>query len=145
MNPILAQVTGSGEQHGLINVLSNSVSDDGFKHFKPEHKKQLESEKKEDSRVVDAQYLNSRSSNERLEMHYCKYAGDSIQQWKFIPGRSYKVPLGLVKQVNDKNKIMKKRSGLVSLDGEPVKRDESPLEKDEEGDWLHKFVSVGFY
>jgi len=39
---------------------------------------------------------------------------------------------------------MKKRSGLVSVDGEAVKKDESPLDTDQEGEFLHKFIPVGF-
>jgi hypothetical protein len=46
---IVAMVTASGEEHGLINTLTNSVVHDEFKHFKPEHKKFLEAEKKEDA------------------------------------------------------------------------------------------------
>lgn len=140
----LVLATSSGEQHGLINTLTNSVQADGFKNFKPEHKKEMERLQKEDSRVVKAQYLNSRGMHERLEKHYCKYAGDPIQQWKFIPGRIYDVPLGLVNEVNDQNKVMKKRSGLVSQDGENIQKDGAPLSKDEDGEWLHKFVPVSF-
>lgn len=140
----LTLCTASGEQHGLINILTNSVPFDDFKNMKPEHKKKLESEKKEDSRLVKAEYMNSRGRHERLTKPYCKYSGDPIQIWHFIPGKTYEVPLGLVNEVNDKNKILPKRSGLVSIDGNAVKKDESPLESDQEGDYLHKFVAVGF-
>src|SRR6185295_5252717 len=136
----LTLCTASGEEHGLVNTLTNSNAFDEFKHYKPEHKKQLEAEKKEDNRIVKAEYLNSRGRHERLEMHYCKYSGDPIQAWRFIPGKVYEVPLGLVKQVNDKNKIMKKRSGLQEVDGNHVTKDGSPLDKDQEGDWLHRFA-----
>lgn len=140
----LTLATASGEMHGLINTLTNSVPFDDFKHMKPEHKKEMEKQKKEDSRIVKAEYMNSRGMHERLTKPYCKYAGDPIQIWHFIPGRVYEVPKGLVDEVNDKNKIMKRRSGLVSLDGAPVNKDETPLDNDQEGNWLHKFVPVGF-
>lgn len=140
----LTLVTASGEMHGLINTLTNSVNFDDFKNFKPEHKKELEAKKKEDSRLVKAEYMNSRGRHERLTKPYCRYSGDPIQIWHFIPGKIYEVPLGLVNEVNDKNKRLPKRSGLVSIDGEPIKRDESPLDRDEEGDWLHRFSAVGF-
>jgi len=140
----LVMATASGEQHGLINTLTNSVSNDDFKNFKPEHKKELERQKKEDSKLVKAEYLNSRGRHERLTKAYCRYAGDPIQIWHFIPGKTYEVPLGLVKEVNDKSKILPKRSGLVSIDGNSISKDESPLAKDEDGEWLHKFVSNGF-
>jgi hypothetical protein len=140
----LTLATASGEEHGLINTLTNCVPFDDFKHMKPEYKKQMESQKKEDSRLVQAEYMNSKGKHERLTKPYVKYAGDPIQIWHFIPGKVYTVPLGLVNEVNDKNKIMKKRSGLVSIDGNSVKKDESPLDKDEEGEWIHRFTAVGF-
>jgi len=140
----LLMATASGEQHGLINTLTNSVPFDEFKNMKPEHKKELERQRKEDSKLVKAEYMNSRGKHERLTKPYCKYAGDPIQIWHFIPGKVYEVPLGLVNEVNDKNKVMKKREGLVSVDGNDVKKDGSPIYMDEEGDWLHKFVASGF-
>ena len=140
----LMMATAGGEVHGLINTLTNSVPFDDFKNMKPEHKKDLEKQRKEDSRMVKAEYMNSRGRHERLTKPYCKYAGDPIQIWHFIPGFVYTVPLGLVNEVNDKNKIMKRREGLVSLDGNPVQATEAPLTQDQEGDWLHRFVAVGF-
>jgi hypothetical protein len=136
--------TASGEQHGLLYQLSNSVPFDDFKNMKPEHRKEVLAQKKEDDKIVKAEYMNSRGRHERLTKPYCRYAGDPIQMWHFIPGKQYEVPLGLVKEVNDKNKILPKRSGLVSVDGAPIKKDESPLEEDQEGEWLHKFVAAGF-
>ena len=94
--------------------------------------------------MVKAEYLNSRGKHERLTKPYCKYAGDPIQIWHFIPGRVYEVPIGLVNEVNDQNKVMKKRSGLVSLDGNNLNKDGAPLDRDEDGEWLHKFAAVGF-
>ena len=140
----IVMATASGEIHGLINTLTNSVVDDGFKNMKPEHKKHLEKQKKEDAREVEVEYLNSRGIHERLTKPYCKYAGDPIQIWHFIPGKIYKVPLGLVKEVNDPSKIMKKRSGLVSIDGESVTKNKTPLESDMGGEYLHKMVPAGF-
>lgn len=140
----LTLVTGGGEMHGLINTLTNYVPYDEFKHMKPEHKKELESQKKEDAKIVKAEYLNSRGRNERLTKAYCKYAGDPIQIWHFIPGKTYDVPLGLVKEVNDKNKVMKRRAGLISQDGENIQQTGAPIEEDQEGEWLHKFVASGF-
>ena len=42
----VAMATASGESHGLINVLTNSVPFDEFKNMKPEYKKELERQKK---------------------------------------------------------------------------------------------------
>ena len=140
----LVMATAAGEQHGLVNTLTNAVVFDDFKHMSPPNKIKLEKEKKEDSKLVKAEYLNSRGKHERLTKAYCKYAGDPIQIWHFIPGKAYEVPLGLVKEVNDKNKILKKRSGLLEVDGSTVNKDGSPLAQDEDGEWLHKFVASGF-
>ena len=144
MSQFLVMATASGEQHGLINVLTNNVVFDEFKNFKPEHKKEMERQKKEDARLVKAEYMNSRGRHERLTKPYCKYAGDPIQIYHFIPGKVYELPLGLVNEVNDKNKHLPKRSGLVSVDGSPIRKDEAPLETDEAGEWLHKLVPCGF-
>lgn len=140
----LLMMTASGEQHGLINTLTNSVTHDEFKAFKPEHKKELERQKKEDSRIVEVEYMNSRGKHERLTKPYCRYSGDPIQIWHFIPGKRYKVPFGLINEVNDSSKVMKKRSGLLSVDGNDVKKDGSPLEQDEAGEFLHKFIPISF-
>ena len=136
--------TAAGESHGLINTLTNSVPFDDFKNMKPEHKKELEAQKKQDAKLVKAEYMNSRGRHERLTKPYCKYAGDPIQVWHFIPGKVYEVPLGLVNEVNDKNKVMKRREGLLSIDDAPVQKSETPLDRDQEGDWLHRFSPVGF-
>jgi len=136
--------TASGELHGLINTLTNSVPFDDFKNMKPEHKKEMERKKKEDARIVKAEYMNSRGRHERLTKPYCKYAGDPIQIYHLIPGKTYELPFGLIEEVNDKSKHIPKRSGLVSIDGQSIRKDESPLEKDEEGEWLHRLVPVGF-
>ena len=136
--------TASGELHGLINTLTNCVPYDDYKHFKPEHKKEVEALKKENARVVKAEYMNSRGRHERLTKPYCAGPGEPIQIWHFIPGKVYEIPLGLVKEVNDKKKIMKKRAGLISQDGKDVQDTGAPIEQDQEGEFLHKFVAVGF-
>jgi hypothetical protein len=140
----IRMATAAGEEHGLINTLTNNVPADDFKHMKAEHKKELERQKKEDARLVKAEYMNSRGRHERLTKPYCKYAGEPIQIWHFIPGKVYEVPLGLVNEVNDKNKIMKRREGLLSIDDKPVQNTEAPLSRDEDGEWLHKFVASSF-
>lgn len=134
--------TAAGEQHGLINTQTNSVPFDGFKHMSPEIKAKVEKEKKEDSRLVKAEYMNSRGRHERLTKPYCRYAGDPILTYHLIPGKVYEVPMGFIKEVNE-NK-MPKRSGLVEVDGEKVNKDGSPLDRDQEGDWLHKMIPVNF-
>jgi hypothetical protein len=136
-------VTASGEEHGLINVIGNSVKFDDHKHMEPKVKTQVEKERKNDARIVKARYMNSRGRNERLDKHYCRYAGDPIQKWHLIPGHTYDLPYGFIKEVNDKKTI--KRSGLVSQDGVAVTQDESPLEKDVvDPEALHQLYPVDF-
>ncbi len=139
----IAMCTASGEQHGLIGVLTNSVVFDDFKSMKPETKAKCEKEKKEDHRMVKVEYINSRGKHERLTKAYCRWAGDPIQQWNLIPGYTYEVPYGLVKEVNEGGKLPK-RSGLVSVDGKELNAGGAPLDKDSEGEQLHRLVPVGF-
>ncbi len=134
--------TASGEQHGLINTLTNSVTFDDFKSMTPEMKEKCKKEKKEDAKLVKVKYLNTRGKHERLSKPYCRWAGDPIQQWHLIPGQVYEVPMGMVKEVNEIR--VPKRSGLLSVDGAPINKDESPLEKDSEGEQLHMLVPATF-
>lgn len=136
----LVMVTAAGEQHGLINTLTNAVPFDDFKHMEPSVKAKVEKEKKEDSRMVKVEYI-ARAKNERLDKHYCRYSGDPIQQWHMIPGYTYEVPYGLVKEVNSAS--MPKRSGLLSVDGKDVNGG-APLEADKDGEWIHKLIPCGF-
>lgn len=138
----ILQATATGEQHGLINTLTNSVPFDDFKNMSPSTKAKLEKEKKEDARMVKVEYLNSKGRHERLTKPYCRYAGDPIQIYNLIPGRQYEVPMGFVKEVNGMKEI--KRSGLLEVDGKSVNADNSPLSVDQEGEWTHKLIPVGF-
>jgi hypothetical protein len=138
----IAQVTAAGEAHGLVDVRTNAVVDDGFKHMDPKIKAIVEKEKKEDAKIVEVEYINRTGRHERLTKPYCKYPGDPIQMWNFIPGQRYKVPMGLVNEVNKAR--MPKRSGLMEVDGEKVQASGAPLDKDMDGDWIHKFIPVSF-
>jgi hypothetical protein len=144
MSNQLLMSTAGGEIHGLINTLTNSVPFDDFKNMKPEHKKELQAQKKEDARTVKAEYMNSMGRHERLTKPYTKYAGDPILIYHLIPGKVYELPLGFINEVNDKNKHMKKREGLLSVDDKEVTKDGSPLSRDQDGDWVHKLVPVQF-
>lgn len=132
----LVQVTAQGEEHGLIKQLANSVQFDDFKHMKPETKAKAEKLKKEESKMVKARYINSRGKHERLTKPYCRWAGQNIQIWHFIPGKEYEVPLGLVNEVNAQKIII--REGRCDENGD------NPLPKDQIDEPLHQFVAVGF-
>ena len=134
--------TASGEEHGLINTLTNSVCDDGFKNINPKIKGSLEKLKKDHAKIVKARYINNRGMHERLTKPYCKYAGDPIQIWHLIPGYTYDLPLGFVEEVNAAR--LPQRSGLVTVNGENITDDGSPLDKDNAGIQLHQLVPVNF-
>ncbi len=138
----VCQYTQAGEAHGLINTLTNSVEFNDFKHMAPNIKSKLEKEKKEDSRMVKVKYINVRGPHERLSKPYCRYAGDPILQYHLIPNHVYEVPYGFVKEVNEVKKT--KRSGLMSVDGNDLKSDGSPLDKDQEGQPIHLLVPATF-
>lgn len=140
MANFVRQVTSWGEEHGLINTLTNSCEFDDFAKFKPEHKAEMQRLKKEDAKLVKVEYVHKGGKHERLTKPYCRYAGDPILIFHLIPGKVYELPLGFVKEVNEKKSV--KRSGLLSLDGEKVTKDGSPLERDEEGDWIHRLVKA---
>lgn len=142
MSVCVPMYTNSGEAHGKINVLTNSVIYDDFKHMAPETKAKAQKEKKEDARTVKVEYYNSRGKHERLDKPYCRYAGDPIEQWHLIPGHVYELPMGFVKEVNGTK--LPTRSGLVSLDGKDLNKDGSPLDKDSEGEQIHRLFPVSF-
>lgn len=132
----LIQVTATGEQHGLINTIANSVQNNDFKYMEPGNKAKAEKLKKEDGRLVKAQYINSRGKHERLTKPYCRWAGEHIQIWHFIPGQTYEVPIGLINEVNSVKNII--REGRCDENGD------NPSKKDEVEEQLHRFIPVGF-
>lgn len=138
----IVQCTASGEQHGLVNTLTNSVQFDDFKHMTPDIKAKCEKEKKEDARMVKVKYINMRGAHERLSKPYCRYSGDPIQQWHLIPNHEYTLPMGFVKEVNAVK--IPKRSGLVSMDGQDLNANGAPLDKDTNAEQLHMLVSAEF-
>ncbi len=132
----LTLVTATGEQHGLINTLANSVQFDDFKHMDGPTKLKAEKLKKEESKIVKARYINSRGRNERLTKPYCRWSGQPIQIWHFIPGKEYDVPQGLINEVNAQK--------IVIREGKCDENGDNPLRKDEIDEPLHQFVPVNF-
>jgi hypothetical protein len=126
-----------GLQHGLINTVGNSVTDDAMSKFKEKDRPLMEKKKKDGERIVKAQYLNSRGGEERLERPYMEWAGQPITMWRFIHGETYDVPKGLVDDVNNPAKRPKKRSGLVDAKG-------NVLDTDQFEELEHRFVPIGF-
>ena len=137
----IKMITASGEEHGLINTLSNHVPDDGFKNINPKIKTQLEKKKKDDAKRVTARLI-CRRANERLTKPYCRYAGDPIEIWHLIPGHSYELPMGFIDEVNGVQ--VTKRSGLMTQDGQDVRPDGAPLSQDIQGERLFELVPISF-
>lgn len=128
-------VTANGEEHGLVNTLPNAVKDNGFEHMDPKTKTEAEKLRKEEARMVKARYINHRGSHERLDKSYMRWAGDPIRVYHLIPGQTYDLPYGLVKEIND-NPGLKKRGEQI-VDGKFVQNDMSPLK-------IHELVPVSF-
>jgi len=127
----------SGEEHGIIKRVANSVKDEGFPHMKPEMKTKAEKLRKEESRIVKARYINHRGQHERLTKPYCRWPGDPIDTWHMIPGEVYDVPVGLINEVNDPAKRLPKRSDLLDSRG-------IPLPKDGSAEIIHELIPASF-
>ena len=132
----LMMTTVSGEKHGRINVVANSVQDNNFKHMDAKTKAKAEKQKEEDHKMIKARYHNYRGNHERLTKPYCRWAGDNIETWHFIPGEVYNVWKGLVEEVNA-NPGLARRSDVLDASGKPTLKDGKP-EK------LHEFFPIGF-
>lgn len=139
---LVKMVTASGEEHGLVNTMSNFSPEKGTEGLNPKIKSSYEKKRKDDSKVVKARYINHRGINERLDKIYCKYAGDPIQSYHLIPGYTYDLPMGMIEEVNGTQCIQ--RSGLVLTDGEAVTADGAPLARDKYTMSPHELVPISF-
>lgn len=129
------KITSSGEQHGLIKVVGNSVPDSEGKRFKEKDRPAMKSLREEESKMVKAMYINTKGNHERLPMIYCRWDGDPLLSYNFIPENEYEVPKGLVNQVNGKK--VQKRSGLIDVNNKELMSDK--MESSE-----HRFVAANF-
>lgn len=123
--------TSSGEVHGLINQLPNSVTKE--QEIKPSVKEKFDKKKKEDHRLVKVTYLHRDGANEGLSRAYMNYAGDTIQLWRFIHDYEYEIPKGLMDDVN--NSKLEQRSEVCDVNGVPTKKDGKAIR-------IHRFVGV---
>jgi len=137
----IAMATKTGELHGLLQTLPNSVPFDDFKKCEPETRTRLKKELENRKKIVKGRYINRENENERLEKAYCAGSGEPIQLWKLIPDYTYELPLGFVDEVNASG--MPVRADLVSVDGKSINDDESPLNRDKPRR-IHEIVPVGF-
>lgn len=138
----VVMVTANGEQHGLINRLTNAVPFDDYKSMTPEHKAECIRRKKEDSRIVKGKVIAKNGKQERLTKAYCLGSGEPILQYNLIPGQVYDLPKGFVDEVNAKKGV--KRSGLVSVDGKEINPHGAPLAQDEFDEPDFQIVPISF-
>ena len=129
------QVLPSGEEHGLLKVVGNSVPDSEGKRFKEKDRAPMASLRKEQSKMVKCQYINKKGNSERLEMTYCLWDGDPLLTYKFVPDQEYEIPKGLVEMVNNKKTM--KRSGLLDAKGKALMTDVAEGTE-------HRFIPLGF-
>lgn len=141
-NHMTKLLTVNGEAHGLINTIGNSVAFDDFKHMDAKTKAKCEKEKKEECKMVRARYIHKKGNNERLQKAYCRWSGEPIRLYNLIPGHVYELPYGFIKEINEKKGIQ--RSGLVEVDGQAIRNDNSPLDKDTMVDGDHLLIPVEF-
>lgn len=130
-------VTDSGEVHGLIKSVGNSVHGKGnLEHMTGSNKEKAEKLRKEEQKIIKARYINYQGESERLDKTYMRWAGDPIESYHFIPNHVYEVPFGLVKEVNA-NQGLKVRSEVLDKNGEPSVNEKKSKK-------IHEFVPVDF-
>ena len=127
--------TESGEQHGLLKTLANSVPASAKDNVK--NKKEYESIQKENARIVSARYINHRNKLEPLEIPYNAGPGEPLYMYRFIPNYTYRIPLGLVNQVNTQGKVFQRKK--ISDENDAPEALESNFPKQ-----VHEMVPVGF-
>lgn len=137
----IKMVTANGEEHGLINTLSNHSPEKGDNGINPKIKSAYDKRRKDDAKMVKARYI-AKNTAERLDKPYCRYAGDPIHMYHLIPGYVYELPMGFIEEINEMQ--MPQRSGLVSLNGENITSDGSPLAEDRMIERTHQLVPVSF-
>lgn len=126
--------TPSGEEHGLIKVVANSVPNSEGKRFNEKDRVSMQKLRDEESRMVKVQYINTKGTQERLERPYMRWDGDPVLTYRFIPEEVYEIPKGLMDEVNSKR--LPKRSGLI----DPRTKQELLTDKLEMSE--HRFVPV---
>lgn len=135
---VIKRVTATGEEHGLIKQMANSVPNHGYKHMEPTEKAKIEKERKEDARVVKARYINHRGMHERLTKPYCRYAGDTICTYHLIPGQEYDLPMGFIKEVNEAQGLASRGERIEERGNRNVIINKDEFEK------IHELVPTSF-
>jgi len=122
---MMKMMTANGIEHGLIHTLINQVpKSKRFKNVDPKKREELEKKIKADSELVEVRYLNHKNQeNGSLSKDYYAGAGEPYYLFHFLHDHVYKVPKGLVAQVNDENRMIQKREGSIDANGNPITKD----------------------
>jgi len=116
------------------------ISITGKNKLSPEAKKkaseEIESKKKEDSKLVKGIFHNMESPGGDLMFAYHAYKGEPTRVYHLIDGHEYEIPLGVAKHINRQCKYKKSRY-LVDKDGNRIIGADTPIER-------YKFVSTDF-
>lgn len=117
----MSLLTSSGEEHGLINQMPNSVKTENLDHMSPENKAEIQKKMKDASKIVRARYINRRNQNARLTKPYCAGGGKPIQIWRLICDHVYDLPKGLVEELNAEKGVITRGERIE--DGKIIKGD----------------------
>ena len=117
----MSLLTSSGEEHGLINQMPNSVKTENLDHMSPENKAEIQKKMKDASKIVRARYINRRNQNARLTKPYCAGGGKPIQIWRLISDYVYDIPKGLVEELNAEKGVITRGERIE--DGRIIKGD----------------------
>ncbi len=129
-------VTASGEEHGLVKEVANSVADTGFGRFAEKDRSKMEKLKKHQLKLVKARYINYRGPNERLDTTFCQWPGETLKTYHLIPNHVYELPMGLIEQINN-NSGLARRSEVLDANGVPTKKDGA-------AERIHELVPISF-
>lgn len=132
----MPQVTSTGREHGLINVRSNAVNDSDGKRFKEKDREAMKKKRAYESEMVKVRYVNTKGKSDGFPKPYCRWDGDPILTYLFLPNHEYEIPRGLANEVNEHKEYQ--RSGLLDATGK------KELLKDVTVQGEHLFVAVSF-
>lgn len=95
---------------------------DNYKKADPKAVAEMEKLRKEEQKEVDVMFRCYLPQGGSAEMFYRKFPGERIRFYKFFDGKKYKVPLGLVRHVNEncRYKIEEENLDILDADGKPM-------------------------
>jgi len=79
----------------------------------------LEKARAEDSKMVTGVFINKEVEGGDLSFTYKKYKEDPHRTYHFEDGKTYTVPLGVAKHINNQTKV-KRHSYLVDKNGKKI-------------------------